>query len=242
MTDFNTHILPRIDDGSSSLRVSLQMLAEESKQGVDRIVLTPHFNPKNESAERFLRRRDSAVEFLRTVYDPASHPTVHVGTELVYSGPVTSASMLDDLCIVGTNVLLLEMPYRIWRESVIEDLTYMVSLGIVPVIAHYDRYVQDREVFEYLQGEGVVFQFGAAHFSSGLFKNRKALRSVRSGEAGVLGSGCCNMTNRPPDMAGAIELIRNRLGQEALYELEDRADRLLHGAFMLTPAPTGDIR
>ena len=41
--DFHTHILPGIDDGSSDLQMSMAMLNEERHQGVDVVVLTPHF-------------------------------------------------------------------------------------------------------------------------------------------------------------------------------------------------------
>ena len=43
LIDFHTHILPRIDDGSGSSQESLELLALEKEQGVDRIVFTPHF-------------------------------------------------------------------------------------------------------------------------------------------------------------------------------------------------------
>ena len=41
--DFHCHILPKMDDGSDSINTSLAMLRAEHTQGVNRVVLTPHF-------------------------------------------------------------------------------------------------------------------------------------------------------------------------------------------------------
>ena len=60
VVDFHTHILPGIDDGSSSAEESLAMLQMEKEQGIDTVVVTPHFYPQEDRPERFLKRRKEA--------------------------------------------------------------------------------------------------------------------------------------------------------------------------------------
>ena len=55
--DTHTHILPEMDDGSSSVKESIAMLNCLKEQGVSAVALTPHFYPGRESPEEFLRRR-----------------------------------------------------------------------------------------------------------------------------------------------------------------------------------------
>ena len=43
MTDLHTHILCGMDDGARDAEMSLRMLKAEQAQGVDTVVLTPHF-------------------------------------------------------------------------------------------------------------------------------------------------------------------------------------------------------
>ena len=43
--DFHTHILPGVDDGSHSIEESLELLRISGKQGIEEVVLTPHFYP-----------------------------------------------------------------------------------------------------------------------------------------------------------------------------------------------------
>ncbi|MCD8022363.1 MAG: hypothetical protein LUF30_05135 [Lachnospiraceae bacterium] len=64
MIDFHTHILPGIDDGSSSTEESMEMLRLSYSQGITEIVATPHFYATQESPEHFLRRRASAARHL----------------------------------------------------------------------------------------------------------------------------------------------------------------------------------
>ena len=64
-TDFHSHILPGIDDGSDSLETSLAMLRMEAEQGISRVVATPHFYPRYDSPEHFLKRRAEAEAVLR---------------------------------------------------------------------------------------------------------------------------------------------------------------------------------
>ena len=53
MIDLHTHILPGMDDGAKDTATSLQMLRMERDQGVDTVVLTPHYYRHRESAEDF---------------------------------------------------------------------------------------------------------------------------------------------------------------------------------------------
>ena len=64
LIDFHTHILPRIDDGSGSSQESLELLAHEKEQGVDRIVFSPHFYAGKDSVENFLDRREKSYQRL----------------------------------------------------------------------------------------------------------------------------------------------------------------------------------
>jgi len=58
MIDFHSHILPKLDDGSSSSDESCKLLRCLATQGVESVVATPHFYADNESVERFLARRN----------------------------------------------------------------------------------------------------------------------------------------------------------------------------------------
>ena len=57
MTDFHTHILPGVDDGSPSVEDSLAMLRKEAEQDVWQVLATPHFYANVDSPDSFLQKR-----------------------------------------------------------------------------------------------------------------------------------------------------------------------------------------
>ena len=65
VTDFHSHILPEIDDGSRSVEESIAMLRIEAEQGIRHVVATPHFYPQYQTPEVFLEKRDRAEAILR---------------------------------------------------------------------------------------------------------------------------------------------------------------------------------
>lgn len=119
MIDFHTHILPGIDDGSRSADESIQML--RAMPEVTHVVATPHFYAWENTPERFLRRRTAAWEQLRERLDDTA-PDIRLGAEVCYFEGICRSDELHSLCIEGTNVLLLEMPFEKWSSRALHDL------------------------------------------------------------------------------------------------------------------------
>ena len=74
MIDLHTHILPNVDDGSSSLEESLALLRMLASQGVTLTAATPHFYATSDTPEQFFRRREAAWQ-LRDLADGAQTET-----------------------------------------------------------------------------------------------------------------------------------------------------------------------
>ena len=144
MIDFHCHILPKMDDGSDSINTSLAMLREEHTQGVNRVVLTPHFYCEEESIEAFLQRRKKAFSALQTAISDQPHtddiPELCLGAEVAMSSALAQMD-LQPLCISGTNVLLLELPY--YRRFRLKDVETIINRNDIQVVfAHIERRVR----------------------------------------------------------------------------------------------------
>ena len=111
MIDFHSHILPGIDDGSENVETSLQMIAALKEQGVDTICATSHFYATERTPQRFLFRREEAFEALKASL-PADAPKILLGAEVLYFPGIAHMEELPELCLEGTNLLLLEMPFE----------------------------------------------------------------------------------------------------------------------------------
>ena len=68
MIDFHTHILPGIDDGCRNIEEACSLLNMLEQQGVDTVVLTPHYYGRRSDVSNFLEKRTVAFEKLKAHY------------------------------------------------------------------------------------------------------------------------------------------------------------------------------
>ena len=227
MTDFHAHLLTGIDDGSDSVSTSLAMLDLWQSQGITRICCTPHFYAKSNTPERFLRRRQQAFNQLRNaIYERDgqmdSGPELLLGAEVHYFDGMASSKDLPDLCLQGTKLLLLEMPFRKWTERMLDEVTQMSRQGLQPVAAHIERYLDfnsARMIRWFMEETGVLIQCNAEFFLTRR-TSRKALHMLKKQQIHFLGSDAHNTDSRQPNLGPALELIRRKLGQESLERLD----------------------
>ena len=215
MTDFHSHVLPCIDDGSKSLKESLKMLELLSAQGVDRVVATPHFYPNRYSVSEFLEKRDSAYKLLEP-HLTSAHPQIILGAEVKFYDCISQLKNLESLFIDGTEMLLLEMPFERWSEYTVKQLMNLSSGGICTVaIAHIDRYIQfqSKGVLEELVRNGILFQANAESFKQ-FFEKRKMLKLLKEHQIHFIGTDCHNLTDRSPNINKAYNAISKKFGEQ----------------------------
>ena len=225
MTDFHSHILPGIDDGSDSLEMSLEMLRMEAAQGIDVVVATPHFYAGDESPERFLQKRDAAETILRqAMKEEPDLPQLYVGTELYYFRGISRSEFLPQLTIQGTNCVLIEMPPAPWSEAMYRELLDIRERrGIIPIVAHMDRYLGTFRRYgipERLGALPVLVQANTSFFLNAATA-RTAVKMLKKNQIQLLGSDCHNLTTRQPDMGDALHRIYKKMGRKALDKLSN---------------------
>ena len=235
MIDLHTHILCGMDDGARDAEMSLRMLKLQQAQGVDTVVLTPHFYRHRETAHEFLHRRQRAVDRLQrhleqlSLEERAELPKMVLGAEVTWVPNLTDCEDLDKLCLNGTKYLLLELPYGKWDYALVDQVyDLMTKTGLTPVIAHLDRY---RGIQQPQQIRDVLELDLPVQISSSLFLHLASrgygLRALQQ-YAHVVASDCHDNRRRPPDLGDAMQLIEKKLGKEAIAAIDANA-RLFAG-------------
>lgn len=222
MTDFHTHLLPKIDDGSKSLDETLEMLRISAKKGIRRVIATPHFSANHWSVEEFIKYRYKRYSQLKEVMTP-DLPEIVLGAEVKYYEGISRLNNLKDLCIENTKLLLLEMPIDKWSVFSLRELSEMSCRSdITLVLAHVDRYFgyQSMNTFESLSEQGILMQINAESFTS-FFARSKALKMLKNGMVQFIGSDCHGSVKRPPNMDEAVMVIEKKLGKSFIRELKD---------------------
>lgn len=228
MIDFHSHILPGIDDGSRNLEESLALLRQMREQGITTVVATPHFYADEQSIDSFLQRRMDAFNRLMAQCTDTV-PRILLGAEVLYYNGISRLEGLDKLCIDGTRILLLELPFTRWSSTILREVLEIANnMNLTVVLAHIERYMryQRRGVFDELYRNGVIMQVNAPYFADRSGR-RAALRQLGAGQIHLLGTDCHGVDNRPPRMAEAMDVIRKKYGEGLIEELNDYATELL---------------
>ena len=239
MIDFHTHILPGIDDGSRDIEMTERMLRKEASQGVTHIYATPHFYAHRRSVQQFLERREGALAKTRALLAAREgFPEITAGAEVYYFRGIGKAEQLPELCIEGTDILLLEMPFSQWhREQLrdVEDIIRKRHLRIV--LAHVERYEglqKDMGVWDEIMSMPLTIQMNAGSFvtslTSGMHARRTAkfcMNTLRENDNCIIGTDCHNLTDRAPDIASARKAIEKKLGADRLIQIDRYTASLL---------------
>ncbi len=233
MIDFHSHVLPGIDDGSSSIEESLALLRLQAQQGVTCAVATPHFYPRHQSMESFLHRREEAEAALRqAMAGETGLPQLTVGAEVHFFPGIGSTEELSQLTIGSGKYILIEMPHGKWSDRMFRDLEDIsAKQELVPVIAHVDRYLgafTDGGIPGRLMDAGCLIQANASFFLAGITAPL-AMRLLRREQIHLLGSDCHDLYQRPPRIGQAVERIRGKLGPGTLSQLESWGQTVLFG-------------
>ena len=201
MIDLHCHILPGIDDGAKNVSEAEAMLTAQRASGVSRMFLTPHFNPEEKSMDTFLAAREKAWEVLTSLLDPQEKSCLRLGAEVRYNQELLSLD-LKKLTLGGSDYLLLELPGHRYPTYAVQIMEQLLAKGMVPVLAHVERYTYFRkepELLKRLVDLGALAQVSAQP----LFDKRDenfSLACLRHGLAQIVASDAHNTTDRKPCM------------------------------------------
>ena len=231
ITDFHSHILPKIDDGSSSLAESIEMLRMEARQGIRHVIATPHFYARYDDPKQFLVNRRKAELRLREAMERMEGlPEVTVGAEVHFFSGMSDSKVLPYLTIGKKRCILIEMPESPWSDSMYRELENVsVKQGLVPIVAHVDRYIapfRTHHIPERLEELPVLVQANANFFLRSSTRSL-ALKMLKKNQIQLLGSDCHNLTTRQPNLGDAVEVIRNRLGPDPLKRIQYYQNEIL---------------
>ena len=230
VVDFHAHILPEMDDGSKNVQMSIEMLNRMREQGVDTVVATPHFYGHRESVSRFLNRRRVSYEKLCAECSE-DLPNIMLGAEVAFFSGLSELEDLNKLCVEDTDVLLVEMPFAPWTGYEYDAIVSLcLDRHLRVVLVHYERFAKmqlNNTYYEKILRLPVKIQISAESLLP-VLKRQRWLNMFRDGTAQLLGSDCHNLSNRAPNLGIARGVVKKKLGERVLDEIDRQSLDLLN--------------
>ena len=185
MIDLHSHLLPAVDDGARTVEQAVGTLREMARHGVSDLCLTPHLTA-TEAEYGVPPRHDAAFEALRAAAPSA--PRLHRGAEVMLDRPLSAeAAGIPGIRLGGTRYILVEFPRLVSGGTVGNALAHVISLGLVPVLAHPERYTccSPNAVHRW-RSMGALMQVDATTLLSRQGRGDRARQLVAAGLADLL--------------------------------------------------------
>jgi protein-tyrosine phosphatase len=183
--DLHSHLLPAVDDGSRSVEQSVRVLREMALQGITDVCLTPHLQARWAEAGPPAAHQ-SSFEALRTQAPP--RPRLHRGAEVMLDRPITRpVAIARNLTLGGSRYILVEFPRLVAFDIVINALARVVAVGLVPVLAHPERYsCCSVEAVHRWRSLGAKMQIDSTTLLASQARGQRARQLVSAGLADIL--------------------------------------------------------
>lgn len=232
MVDLHSHLIWDIDDGSKSKEMTINMLREAYLGGTRKLVLTPHYLPGYyEVPIDKVKERKKKLESL--IKEENLNMEVYFGQEVYFSNKI-----LENLeeGLIGTinnsKYMLIEFNMRNFSVKEVTEVLYELQLkGIVPIIAHPERYhmfIKKPSLINELIKEGFLFQLNIGSLTGDFGKDvkRTAETFVKNKIYSFIGSDAHRDEKRNPDMSKGIEMLKDMEKNYYKY-IKDSSEKLL---------------
>jgi protein-tyrosine phosphatase len=229
--DTHCHLLPGLDDGPKTTEESLDLARSLVRDGIDRVVCTPHYSSQfptgQADAEARLREFRPALDELGLQTELAAE---------VSPGHAVSAP-LDELRAraLGSRYLLVEVLRDTPAAFFDAAFARLAEISLLPLFGHPERcraLQKSRRLADRILDDGGVLQVVAPSLI-GRFGDdaaNAAWRLVDTGRASIVASDAHGTRRRSCHLGEAAGLVAARLGDAAADELTEQAPaRLLAG-------------
>ena len=235
MIDIHAHILSGVDDGSTDLAASLEMLKIAVDNGTTSIIATPHIIEKNKSlswSEIVIRTQELQQQATLSGLDIK----IYAGAELEMNWDLLD--LLKDssdrpYCLAGSNYLLIELPGSMVPRYADEFLFEVKIRGMIPILAHPERHLMlmdDLAMLKRWKSSGVLLQCNAGSFTGlyGETAKRHAEYLLNEKLVDFIASDGHNTLHRNTNLSKCVRVIEEVHGKELVQQLFiTRAEKIL---------------
>ncbi len=236
MKDIHNHILFGIDDGSENLEESIQIILKAVNNGYTKLILTPHYRVKqnytcaNHEKYKIFNQLQEEVEKRNIPIKLYLGNEITVDEDFFYYLKTNQFLSLNN-----SRYLLLELPFNRRFDGLEELFEEVQKMGLVPIIAHPERYqaYDNLDEFQEWIKKGILFQgnIGSLYGKYGIKEKEKLEGMLKRHMIHFIGSDIHHEQqksySRIHDVIAKIEELTG--SREMAMELVDgNVDKVIH--------------
>lgn len=205
-TDMHCHLIPGVDDGSTSIDETLSCLRIMQQAGYHKLYLSPHFNPpRYANDEEDIKSRFEELKAAVAADPELNIELLGIGGEYRIDGQFLDRMNQKPLLTVGghnpegnkESYLLVELSLHQQMFGIDEIIFEAQSKGYEVILAHPERYpylAGNSKLLSQLKDQGVLFQVNVLSMSGfyGQLAFEKSMDLIRRGWVELLGTDMHN--------------------------------------------------
>ncbi len=221
MIDLHCHILPGLDDGAKTLDHAVEMGRYAWKDGITKIVATPHVFRENISQADFASIRQKREELSQALGENKIPLELFAGAEVHISHNLIDEIKKNrqELVINQGSYMFVEFPQDHVFFGVKELFFDLMSEGTIPIIAHPERntvFMQKPSLLYELIQMGALVQSNSGSFIGryGRGAEENAFRFLEYRFTHFIASDGHGVRSIPPKLSEAVKTISPKIGEE----------------------------
>ena len=226
MYDIHAHIIPTVDDGSWSLEMSYQMLYMAYRQGIQKVVATPHSEAFDQWPDMVMKCAYELKEFMQSKLPEIE---LYIGCEVLCRRDYMK-NILEKLhkgiypSMNGSPYVLCEFSKRTTVEEILYCTCGLQSAGWIPIIAHAERYkclFTDEKYLNMLKEDGCKIQINidSVYDEYDETIKRNALTLIEQKQVDFLGTDAHRMNHRPPNAKNGLDFLYSHYEKEYIDKI-----------------------
>lgn len=224
LVDIHNHSLPNVDDGANSIEEAVQNLKILKNLGYKEIVLTSHYIIDSLYKHNIASRLIVFEELKEALKD--EDIKIHLGNEVFITDSDKLQSLLKNKEIATLNnskYLLIELPFRNKIHNLEQIICDLNSMGIVPIIAHPERYAYFRNGLDYLK---IILEYdcylqgnlGSLVGKYGSEAKKLLIKLLKNNMISFIATDTHHLKN-DTDFKKAIKILRKKVSEEQARKL-----------------------
>lgn len=216
-TDFHSHLIAGIDDGSPDIDSSLEMIQKFRELGYKKLITTPHV-----MNDYYKNERETILSGLEQLKTACAHSGIDIELEAAaeYYLDEGFEKLIDNQEILsfGDGYVLFELSFLAEPQNLNDIIFKLQTAGYKTILAHPERYrfwYHDFEKFRELKNRSVFFQINMLSLAGAYSPETKKIaeRMIDEEMVEFIGSDCHNINQ--------LKMLEENLGRKYLHKILD---------------------
>lgn len=162
MIEVHSHLLPNIDDGVKSLEEAINTIKKLELLGYSDVIVTPHYIKGTKYNVNNIEKYKLFLELEKKILEENINIKLYLGNEIFVDENILENLKNGNCCpLNNSRYVLIEIPLNDNIINLNEIIFKLKSRGLVPIIAHPERYLivkKDYNILDEWINRGALLQ------------------------------------------------------------------------------------